>query len=90
MGVETLLNIISIALQNRKKKNQESLNKQMASATPPLIKDKKPLVQSAWAQQIQEFKNRIKMLKRTESVEVTQLKGSGSTTATPPKETESV
>ena len=38
MGIETLLDTISIALQNGRESNQEGLNKQMASATPPLIK----------------------------------------------------
>jgi len=36
--IKTPLDIISIALQNGKKSNQEGLNKQTASATPPLIK----------------------------------------------------
>jgi len=29
---------MSIALQNKKESNQEGLSKQMASATPPLVK----------------------------------------------------
>jgi len=44
MGIKTPLNTISIALQNRRKRNQKNLNKQTASATPPFIKDKKPYV----------------------------------------------
>ena len=38
MGIKTLLNIISIALQDRKERNQKGLSKQMASATPPIVK----------------------------------------------------
>jgi len=38
MGIETLLDIISIALQNGRESNQEGLSKQMANATPLLIK----------------------------------------------------
>jgi len=42
----------------------------MASATPPLVKDKKPYIPSKWAQQIQEFKDQIRMLEGTENVKV--------------------
>ena len=42
MGIETLLNTISIALQNKRKRNQKGLNKQMASITPLFIKSKRP------------------------------------------------
>ena len=38
IGVETPLSTISIALQNGRESDQEGLSKQMASATPPLIK----------------------------------------------------
>ena len=38
MGIETLLDTISITLQNRKESNQEDLSKQMANTTPPLVK----------------------------------------------------
>jgi len=38
MEIETPLNTISIALQDRRESNQKDLNKQVASATPPLIK----------------------------------------------------
>ena len=41
MGIKTLLDIMSIILQDRKERNQKSLNKQKASTTPPLIKDTK-------------------------------------------------
>ena len=41
MEIETLLNIISIASQNRRERNQNGLNKQNASTTPPIIKDTK-------------------------------------------------
>ena len=37
VGIETLLDIISIALQNGKKSNQKGLNKQMASVTSLLV-----------------------------------------------------
>ena len=46
MGIETLLNTISIALQDRKERNQKGLNKQTVNATPPFIKDKKLYVLS--------------------------------------------
>ena len=42
MGIETLLNTISIALQNERESNQKGSSKQMASATLPLVQDKKP------------------------------------------------
>jgi len=38
MGIETPLNTISIALQNGRESNQEGSSKQMASITPPLVK----------------------------------------------------
>jgi len=38
MGIETLLDIMSIALQDRKERNQNSLNKQSANATPLFVK----------------------------------------------------
>jgi len=38
IGIETLLNTISIALQDRRESNQKNSSKQMASTTPPLIK----------------------------------------------------
>jgi len=38
IGIKTLLDTISIALQNKKKSNQKGLSKQIASATPPLVK----------------------------------------------------
>jgi len=38
MGIKTPLDTMSIILQNRKERNQKNSNKQMASATPPLIK----------------------------------------------------
>ena len=57
MGIETLLDTMSIDLQNEKRKNQNGSNKQKASITPPLIKDKKLYVPSVWAQRIQKFKN---------------------------------
>jgi len=37
MRIKTPLDIISIALQDRRESNQKGLNKQMASATPPLV-----------------------------------------------------
>ena len=37
IGIKTPLDIMSIALQNKKERNQESSSKQMASATPLLI-----------------------------------------------------
>jgi len=42
--IETPLDIMSIALQNKRENNQEGLSKQMASVTPPLVK----LPQSQW------------------------------------------
>jgi len=38
MGIETLLNTMSIALQDRRESNQEGSSKQMTSVTPPLVK----------------------------------------------------
>jgi len=46
MGIKTPLDTISIALQDRKEKNQNGLSKQSVSATLPLIKGKKPYIQS--------------------------------------------
>jgi len=46
MGIKTPLDIIFITLQNERERNQKDLSKQIASATPLLIKDKKPYVQS--------------------------------------------
>ena len=43
MGIETLLDIISIILQNKRERNQNSLNKQNANTTPPLVKGIWPL-----------------------------------------------
>jgi len=40
--------MMSIALQNGRESNQEGLSKQMASATPPLVKPP----QSQWQQRI--------------------------------------
>ena len=42
MGIETLLNTMSIALQNGRERDQEGLSKQIANATPLLVKGKKP------------------------------------------------
>ena len=55
IGIETPLDIISIILQNKRERNQDSLSKQVTSATPLLIKGKKPQVPSTWAQRIQKF-----------------------------------
>ena len=76
MGIETLLDTMSIALQNRRENNQENLSKQTANATPPLIK--KP--QSQWQQKIQEFKDQIRM----------PLKGKENMQSAPPRGTESM
>ena len=38
MGIETPLDMLSIALQNGRESNQEGSSKQTASATPPLVK----------------------------------------------------
>ena len=48
MGIETPLDIMSIISQNRREKNQKDSIKQTASATPLLVKGKKPYVQSKW------------------------------------------
>jgi len=57
MGIKTPLDIISIALQDKRERNQKDLSKQTASTTPPLIKPP----QSQWQQRIQDFKEQIKM-----------------------------
>ena len=57
MGIETLLDTIFIILQDRRERNQDSLSKQNASAISPLVKGKKPYIQSKWAQRIQKFKD---------------------------------
>jgi len=57
MGIETLLDTISIALQNKRESNQEGSSKQIISTTPPLVKPP----QSQWQQRIQDFKNQMKM-----------------------------
>ena len=44
MGIKTPLDIISITLQNKRERNQESLNKQTANTTPLFIKSKRPYV----------------------------------------------
>ena len=56
IGIETPLNIIFIASQDKKEKNQNSLSKQKANATPPFVKGKKLYVPNVWAQKIQKFK----------------------------------
>ena len=57
MGIKTPLKTMSIALQNKRERNQNGLSKQSASVTPPFIKDKKPQIPSIWTQQIQKFKD---------------------------------
>ena len=42
MGIKTLLDTMFITLQNGRESNQEGSSKQIASATPPLVQDKKP------------------------------------------------
>jgi len=76
IGIETLLDTMSIALQNGRESNQEGLSKQTASATPPLIKPP----QSQWQQRIQDFKNQIKM----------PPEGTENIHNTPPRETENM
>jgi len=61
MGIKTPLNTISITLQDRRERNQESLSKQEASTTPLLVKGKK-----LW---VQEFGNQMRMPKGTESIQ---------------------
>jgi len=73
MGIETLLDIMSITLQDKRERNQDSLSKQSANTTPPFVKGKKPQVLSTWTQQIQKFKDQMKMPKGTENVKTTQL-----------------
>ena len=98
MGIKTPLNTISIALQDRKKKNQKSLSKQNVNTTLPFIKGTK-----LW---IQDFKStvtsRIKMptgrnqkgifsiIIETESMKITQLERTRSVKATPPKRIERI
>jgi len=78
---------MSITLQNERESNQEGLSKQMASATPLLVKPP----QSQWQQRIQEFKNWMKMPPvGTESVQNAPPKGTESMQNAPPKETESM
>ena len=48
MEIKTLLNTISIVLQNGKKRNQDNLSKQNASTTPLFIKGIKPPGLSQW------------------------------------------
>jgi len=43
MGIETLLDIISITLQNGKERNQKGLSKQSANVIPLFVKGTKPL-----------------------------------------------
>ena len=87
MGVETLLGIMSIALQNRRESNQEGSSKQMASATPPLVK---PL-QSQWQQRLQDFKDQIRMSSvGTESMQDAPPKKTESMCSAPPKGTENM
>ena len=40
VGIKTPLDIISIALQDRRERNQKGLSKQMANTTPLLVKEK--------------------------------------------------
>jgi len=42
VGIETPLDTMSIALQNRRESNQEGLSKYKASITPLLVKGKMP------------------------------------------------
>ena len=41
MGIKTLLNMMFIALQDKREKNQNDLSKQNVSVTPPFVKGKK-------------------------------------------------
>ena len=43
MGIETLLNIIFIILQDKRERNQKGLSKQNTNATPLLVKGTWPL-----------------------------------------------
>jgi len=87
MGIETPLDTMSITLQNKKESNQKGLSKQMASATPPLIK----MPQSQWQQRIQDFKDQIKMPSvGTESVQNAPPKRTESVHSAPPKKTASM
>ena len=99
MGIETPLNTMSIALQDRRERNQNSLSRQDASATSPLVKGTEPL----W---IQKFKSKVvskmkmptgknqkgifPIVTGTENVKVTQLKAIRSVAATPFIGTESI
>ena len=49
MGIKTLLDIMSIALQNKKERNQKGLNKQSANTTPLFIKGTVLKTQNLWA-----------------------------------------
>jgi len=78
---------MSIVLQNGRESNQKGLSKQMASATPPLVKTP----QSQWQQRIQDFKEQIRMPPvGTESVQSAPPKGIESVHSAPPKETASM
>jgi len=46
MGIETSLDTMSIALQNKKEKNQKSSSKQKANITPLFVKGTKPKIQN--------------------------------------------
>jgi len=84
MGIETLLDIMSITLQNGRESNQEGSSKQMTSATPPLIKTP----QSQWQQRIQDFENQMRMPPvGTESVQSAPPKGKESVQSAPPRGT---
>ena len=50
--IETLLNTMSIALQNKNKKNQNSSSKQNVNVTPPFVKG------TQWAQKFKFSKNK--------------------------------
>ena len=103
MGIETPLDTMSIALQDRKERNQKSLSKQIASVTPPFIKGKKLQTPNVWAQRIQKFENQMRMppegksqkdifpiITGAESIKATQPKKTRSAAATPFKRTKRV
>jgi len=86
MGIETPLNTMSIALQDRRERNQKDSSKQTASATPPLVK----LPQSQWQQRIQDFEKQMRMPpKGTESVQSAPPKGTENMQNASPYNTES-